>query len=913
MAQVVRSDDIDAIMSMGSTRDQMVYLYDILRWSDGAQVVRGNQATPSLLDDRKWRIVLHFLNGRHFEHKDQMDLTTMSFKTWWSQQGKTIFFGDSETSGRMEFIGATMQNTCGRLCLISFYPVHDVNPSAEQQILALQVGSRNCVIGPMLDDCERHIENGTSESSIHKWVRRRKQLLEFDAKLKGVGVTEDMLRELSTMLKVTIVLLSPFTATPTRVFSHPCSQRRYQFLVTRHNHVELVCDASTNIVVPDADELAARLRSMTLAGSFCMFKGQRDRPTQVYTKDGVYSYVTTFASLMRDFNDDNGGGVYAINPDKSPLVSRFLYVGLHHNQRMDIRPPSADLKLLDMKNAYVQYKASPYYVGFPGLFTDFRRVDCEQGIGYYQIDDLVIEPDTPLGRLNAALNVYQGKHVYPSPELAFLRKHGARFRVVAGLWGVSVVHLTLDSDKYKVRLHPITDDACEDGGIRAYCKIVGCFALRSPGVSTWKMTGTMEDAKSIYGSYLASCKTTGADPPSHVFDYVYDAHPGTVRVQYPTGMSSHHMHWFGFITSYMRLHVFDQLVTMDMDRVVCVLTDGIYYDGPGDPVFNSDIWAFKECCYTPCAFAPATDVCGAPTYLTRMYPYEQDVPAPRPFHRLELFMGAPGNGKTHYQLTDDGLLNVLYVPPTYKLLLAKKREFPSLNAVVLAFLLLGSGDEVARVLRHVAVVLVDECSRLTEQDKQAVIRLCQNRRVVFMGDIGYQIGPIIGEEMTSHGLHVTEMTHNFRFASCISMQQKICRVRDMIAVGGPGHAVAAYVKSVFRCVKWDDMAYLYYYETDMILTFTNAMKDIVTAMFSDMPKWVILETKGGYANNEVVCNQRPVGVKTELRHGFTTHSTQGETVDGRVFIIISEFTHDARLLYTSLSRTRTDDQIYIVT
>jgi hypothetical protein len=87
----------------------------------------------------------------------------------------------------------------------------------------------------------------------------------------------------------------------------------------------------------------------------------------------------------------------------------------------------------------------------------------------------------------------------------------------------------------------------------------------------------------------------------------------------------------------------------------------------------------------------------------------------------------------------------------------------------------------------------------------------------------------------------------------------------------------------------------------------------VTAMFSDMPKWVILETKGGYANNEVVCNQRPADVKTELRHGFTTHSTQGETVDGRVFIIISEFTHDARLLYTSLSRTRTDDQIYIVT
>ena len=49
----------------------------------------------------------------------------------------------------------------------------------------------------------------------------------------------------------------------------------------------------------------------------------------------------------------------------------------------------------------------------------------------------------------------------------------------------------------------------------------------------------------------------------------------------------------------------------------------------------------------------------------------------------------------------------------------------------------------------------------------------------------------------------------------------------------------------------------------------------------------------------------------EKRHGFTIHSVQGETYEGKIFIDIRNM-FDLTMLYTAVSRARRSDQIHII-
>ena len=58
--------------------------------------------------------------------------------------------------------------------------------------------------------------------------------------------------------------------------------------------------------------------------------------------------------------------------------------------------------------------------------------------------------------------------------------------------------------------------------------------------------------------------------------------------------------------------------------------------------------------------------------------------------------------------------------------------------------------------------IIDECSMINEEDKQAIFQQCKGR-VIMCGDIGFQLPAIQGEEMTEKGFdNVIELSTNYR-------------------------------------------------------------------------------------------------------------------------------------------------------
>ena len=85
-------------------------------------------------------------------------------------------------------------------------------------------------------------------------------------------------------------------------------------------------------------------------------------------------------------------------------------------------------------------------------------------------------------------------------------------------------------------------------------------------------------------------------------------------------------------------------------------------------------------------------------------------------------------------------------------------------------------------------------------------------------------------------------------------------------------------------------------------------------MFDEIEKFYILKTDRNYCKGEIVFDKPDdnykLGVDYEIRHGFTTHSIQGETAKHNLFIDDAHM--EATAIYTALSRAEYLKNIYIV-
>ena len=340
---------------------------------------------------------------------------------------------------------------------------------------------------------------------------------------------------------------------------------------------------------------------------------------------------------------------------------------------------------------------------------------------------------------------------------------------------------------------------------------------------------------------------------------------------------------------------------------------------------------------------------------------------PREYYKTEIFTGAGGNGKTHLNLMDTGLVDVLFISPSWKLSSDKRREFPSLSDNQVIQNPINQPYSDIWINKH-SVIVIDEASMITEFDKQFIMRnsMC---KLIFCGDVGFQLPPIITEltkiqyikrleteikgyetllngtcmtdpieqpdrrkivetqiiecqyindnidkyicEMYTTGFgNVIELRKNYRYGDDVVLQKVIDDVRHGITKKLKFDTVFNKIKHEFESVSIKQLEEQYTKE-DIILCSENAYKDYYTDTFKHIEKYKVLSNTRQYKNGEILFDKVD-GIKTELIHGLTAHSIQGTTCENVVYIDTRK-QKSVRMLHTCVGRARKANQIKFIT
>lgn len=832
-------------------------------------------------------VVVYYVNG---EIKKELNvLVPSTFSSWWKKFSQN-FWIDSGTdifSYYEKGDGNDMDYEIPSLSTCKLF-VYEENPivTSGKIVQAFKEGITNCLLTPIKDWAQETLEQSKSQSAKYRYSKIINDIAEFEVMFKD-GVPENAISDICNKLQIDISVQMPYCET--KFIDCQSIKKRlkhFNFLNTRINHIDL--NEITNLgnfIESSTKEIKKIIDDCGANGTFCYYNRNR---TCVYTLQNIYKVVDDYNEVVNEFETDYNMGEYSIDDITQPELSAFIREGTHYNSTVDFVDRDELLQSTnhyDMEKAYANFKKCKFYTGFLGKITDFRRCDSytANGIGLYKITNLdFTHAFKSFVMYNDKMKIYQNNCVYPSPELDMLRSMRVSFDVVAGAWGVE----EFDFEFNDAMLNEKTED-----GISYYAKWCGQIDSHKLTKDFWfkgdySMAGLLRDN---YGDGIVKW---------------YENEE--ICVSYPKKHNFHKGHITAFITSYQRISVIEQLMEIDFKDVKRICVDGIYFSQ--NEVVCKNVFRSK----TDMKFGNEA----GDSYISNNEGNEENNFAnEREHNEKELWIGAGGNGKTHTNLVDTGLVKMMYCSPSWKLARNKQTEYKWKKVQVWANILTEDPEQQNKIKKN-NVLLIDEVSMMTEEQKQFIFKTYANMKLIFCGDLGFQLPCVVGEEMNDTGFDkIIKLNVNFR-----CKDKRLLNILDtlrlMISYDRPKWEINNWVISEFkklgRYISVDILTDNYSID-DMILTGTNSLKNYLTGLFAgkfEKEKYYITSNNRLYSNGEIVIGEKP-DIKCDVRHAFTTHSIQGETAYNKLFIDSSKM-FDSRMFYTALSRAKTLDQIFII-
>ena len=566
---------------------------------------------------------------------------------------------------------------------------------------------------------------------------------------------------------------------------------------------------------------------------------------------------------------------------------------LNNNYKIKEEKCIKDICHIDMSKAYANFKSCNYYDGFLGKITDFRKTNKIMGVGMYQIENIDFSNvEEKIKKILLKLNVYHNKYIYSSPELKFLEDNKVKFEIISGAWGHSPLDFEFNDDMLNKK----------DNGVSYYAKWCGA-------------------SNSFYTSdnyYLKSCKNFAdiLKYNSNEYDNItHISQTDETMISINKKNSFHLSHITAFILSYQRLNMIEQLKEINYNDIIKINVDCVYYYKSNNEITLKNVFRhkeFKECILNSCG--------------NSFIPYEKDEPI-RDYkysnievdnnYKSKINLGCGGSGKTTKELRDDGLIKKLFCPPSWKLARNKEKE-ENVSVSVWHYITTKDTEILDKILKKYNVLIIDEASMMTEETKKFILEKFKLCKIIFCGDLGYQLPPIEGEEMTIEGIEKVEYFNSNYRCKCALLLELLNKCRDMINKQYSLYEINSYIINFFknnnRIIKKKELIKIYDIN-DMILSSTNKIKDEYTDLFKDkfdMKKIYITSNNRHYSNGEIlITNEEIKGVSSQERYCYTTHSIQGETAYDKLFIDINQI-FDVRMFYTALSRAMYLDQIYLI-
>jgi hypothetical protein len=838
-------------------------------------------------------VVVYIVNG---EIRLEFNvLIPSTFSSWWKKNSWRFMFKDYLTS-LFDYYESDNEEVWGNDANGNSNPaildkcrlfIYEENPiiTSDKIIQSFKEGITNCLLTPIREWATETLEQSKSQSAKYRYSKIINDLNNFEEMYKD-GIPENAISDICNKLQIDISVQMPYCET--KFIDCQSIKKRlkhFNFLNTRINHVDL--NEITNLgnyIETNRKEIIRIIEESNANGTFCYYNRAK---TCVYTLQNIYKVVDAYNEAVNFFETEYNMGEYAIDDITQPELSAFIREGTHYNSTVDFVGRDDLLESTnhyDMEKAYANFKKCKFYDGFLGKITDFRKCDSYtvNGVGLYKICNLnFTNADSKFVAYNEKMQIYLNDCVYPSPELDMLKYYGVCFEVIAGCWGVNQFDFEFNDEMLKKK----TED-----GISYYAKWAGQNDSHKLTKDFW-FKGDSNMATLLRDNY--------GDGIVRWYENE------EICVSYPKKHNFHKGHITAFITAYQRISVLEQLMEIDINTVKRICVDGIYFSD--NEVVCKNVFRSK----TDMKFG---NIAGD-TYISNNEGNTiNDFADFREHNEKELWIGAGGNGKTHSNLTDKGLVKILYVSPSWKLARNKQKEY-GCKVNVWANIRTEDPEQINKIKRY-NCLLIDEVSMMTEGEKEYIFKTYSNMKLIFCGDLGFQLPCVVGEEMNNTGFDkIIKLDVNYRCKDK-RLLNILDSLRMMISYGRPKYEINNWVISEFkklgRYITIDDLKNKYAID-DMVLTGTNCFKDYLTGLFVgkfEKEKYYITSNNRIYSNGEIVIGEKPE-IKCDVRHAFTTHSIQGETAYHNLFIESSKM-FDSRMFYTAISRAKTLDQIFII-
>jgi hypothetical protein len=804
-----------------------------------------------------------------------------SYKTWWVKVFKATVMVSSATT-----VFDTNENASVEILKVNKI----TKPTSDLSTQKFKDGITHCVLTPILEWATEKIISSQSPRSKFRYNLIINKVKDY-IKIYKNGIPEEKVYEICNDLQIDITIDLPFGLTD---FINAKSLKKrlklFKFMNTRMDHVELnevVNNDQTNVETVTRDELLGIQKELDETHTFYTYNKDSTNISKIQTLGDVFSIHNEFGEVVNKFETETGLSDCKICDINNSELSRFVRFSTHYNETVDFSKTRdmTIMKHIDMEKAYTNFHKCTFYEGFLGKITDFRKTDKIESVGLYTIKNIDwTNANKNFIQLNLKLgNIYLNFNSYPSCELKMLMDQGVTFEITHGCWGVNPIDFRFSEPMFNKT----------EEGISYYAKWTGSVDSHR-----------LDQRFFMKGNRDFFAQIARQTPEDCMVEYTSD---GEGCVTYDKKSNKHLGHIVSFITAYQRMQVIDQLMNMDLASIVRVCVDGIYFQSNID-VPCTGVFRYKE--------DMTFNNKASGSYMSMLAEDEDDtinfqLCENQTNYKTELHIGPGGCGKTHINLTNEGFVNIIYAAPSWKLARCKKAEY-GINSTVWYRLCTDDPEIWEDIRKHNNVLIVDEVSMMTEEQKILIMNRFSNMKLIFCGDVGYQLPCIDGTPFNKESGFEYTRVHNTNYrCKDKDLAEILESLREKITDDKNDEDIIQLFKNKKQTISKNEISKLYNVQ-DIILSSTNIYKNQYTNELSDGNKWYVTGTNRLYSNGDIVIGSKPEDVKCEERHCFTIHSIQGETARNKLFIDTRNF-FNKRMMYTAISRAQYLDQIVLIT
>lgn len=758
------------------------------------------------------------------------------------------------------------------------------------------------------------------------------------------GVSHAMIQKICDQYQIAIKLIKPFS---NEIYFKATSMKKpikeFTFLNSLIDHVDefdglpIVSPKAKyakqfNPEYVDQKFLNEKLKELIKNNDFYVYQKGAYGIRSIKTLTDYYTLRDEFADTCTAFEKATG----LINCDfdalRYPDLADHVNKGTHFNGTVDFKNTDhlrqvgkqdeapKNINHIDMKKAYSNFYQTKYYNGFMGNIQIWRKTKNMDNIGLYAIKNINFnKANEKFRRLNDIMNIYQDS-VYSSPELQFLIDNGVTFTITHGCYSLEELDFRFTDDMINNK-DVVKVDEMKVLDVSYYAKYCGKLASQKKH-NNFYIRGNRQ---------LLSTITQTNDLQIYPNDYDNEH-----RICYRKEHLYTKKHITAQIIAYQRIQMLEQLLEMNVDKIIRVCVDGIYFE-PHDfklkGVFRKkdDEMTFRNHPHT----SYINDIIESGYKPNHNY---ENLGIERIDYQHELHSGAGGTGKTYYNLIKDrGLIHPIYTTLSWKLCSDMAKDYKKntghyLHHTVFNQLAEDKGDGLQQ---RYGTYIIDECSMLTEAQKRHFMNTLP--KTIFLGDIEAQLPPVRSREMITElcKKYGTKDPRKIPKNEIIQMNSSgFYYVKEYTKVwrfnkGDELNDLAKYLRDVINSKKYHRIKYsnilekfnvkqisrhqvnkLYNYKEDMILGANKHQHAFYLDTFKNYEKYKVKSNFSHYKNGEIVY-EKIKGVAMEQRHCYTVHSVQGLTFEGKLFIDKEDLS-DLKMFYTAISRARSIEQIYLV-